>query len=111
MFKDYPKEADLDVTVLLPAYNEEEALPSVIDDVNKVMKGTKYRYEILVVDDASTDQTPKIAQEKGVSMVQHVIQKGSGASRRTGVVHARGEIVVVLDADGTYSPQEFACMH
>jgi len=110
MFKDYPQEADLDVTVLLPAFNEEEALPKVIDDVNQVMKTTKIRYEILVVDDASTDRTAEIAKARGARLYQHVLQKGSGAARRTGVIHARGEIIVVLDADGTYSPQDIPKM-
>ncbi len=110
MAKDYLQETDLDVTILLPAFNEEAALPQVIDDVNKVMKGTKYRYEILVVDDASKDRTAQIAGSKGARLHQHVMQKGSGAARRTGVLHARGEIIVVLDADGTYSPQDIPAM-
>ncbi|MBF0123693.1 MAG: glycosyltransferase family 2 protein, partial [Candidatus Omnitrophica bacterium] len=43
-----------DVTVLLPCFNEEEALPVVVGDINKAMKSTRYSYEIMVVDDKST---------------------------------------------------------
>jgi len=100
MIKDYPHEAELDVT------NEEEALASVIDQITKAMKATSYRYEILVVDDGSRDRTANIAEEKGVRLVKHARQKGSGAARRTGVAQAKGEIVAVLDADGTYSPED-----
>lgn len=110
MSKIIPVENDLDVTVLLPAYNEEKAIGQVIDSVNQTMRKTDYSYEILVVDDCSTDKTVKIAEEKGARIEQHVMNKGSGAARRTGVRHARGEIVVVLDADGTYSPQDIPRM-
>ncbi|MBI4971385.1 MAG: glycosyltransferase family 2 protein [Candidatus Omnitrophica bacterium] len=93
----------LDVTILLPAYNEEEAILKVIDDVERAMSGTSYKYEILVVDDASNDNTVKRAEEKRVRVIQRPIRQGSGASRKTGIVNAKGKIIVMLDADGTYT--------
>ncbi len=102
--------SDLDVTVLLPAFNEEKAIAAVIDDINQVMENTRYQYEILVVDDCSKDRTVEISLEKGARVEQHVTNKGSGAARRTGIRRARGEIIVVLDADGTYSPQDIPKM-
>ena len=53
------------VTVVLPAFNEEEAIGKVIDDVKKSLDNSQYSYEILVVDDQSTDKTPEIAKKKG----------------------------------------------
>lgn len=95
---------EVDVTILLPAYNEQESLLPVIDSVRRVMDSTSYSYEILVVDDCSKDSTADIARQAGVRLVQHAVNLGSGASRRTGIREARGSIIVMLDADGTYEP-------
>lgn len=90
------------VTIVFPCFNEEEAIAKVIDDVRKVMDPSGHSYEILVVDDQSTDKTVEIAASKSVRIVKRPIRGGSGASRRTGILNAEGEIVVMLDADGTY---------
>lgn len=90
------------VSIVLPAFNEEEAIAKVIDDVNASMRSTAYQYEILVVDDCSKDKTADIAQSKGVRVVRRAVQGGSGSSRRTGILEAHGEIIVMLDADGSY---------
>lgn len=91
-----------EVTIVLPAYNEEQAIGKVMDDIHQAMKETKYRYEILVVDDQSDDRTVEIAQSKNARIVKRVFRGGSGASRRTGILAAEGDIIVMLDADGTY---------
>ncbi len=91
-----------EVSIVLPAYNEQEAIGKVIDAVQAAMANTGYRYEIVVVDDCSTDATAERAAEKGVRVIRHATNRGSGAARRTGILEARGEIIVMLDADGTY---------
>ena len=93
----------LDVTIVLPAYNEEEAIVKVIDDIERAMAGSSHKYEILVVDDASSDETAKRAEEKGVRVICRPIRQGSGASRKTGILNAKGNVIVMLDADGTYT--------
>jgi len=93
----------IDVTIVLPAFNEEEAIVKVIDDVHSAMANTSYQYEILVVDDESTDDTVKKASEKECRIVRRPVRQGSGASRKTGIINAKGEIIVMLDADGTYT--------
>lgn len=98
-----PEVKTLNVTVILPAYNEEDAIQKVIQDVQRAMSGTNHRYEILVVDDASTDLTALRAEEKGVRVIRRAIRQGSGASRKTGILNATGDIIVMLDADGTYT--------
>ncbi|MGB9691284.1 MAG: glycosyltransferase family 2 protein [Candidatus Sumerlaeaceae bacterium] len=98
----YRQDETPDVSIVLPAYNEENAITGVIDAIRAAMSPTPYRYEILVVDDCSTDATAERAAEKGVRVVRHPVNRGSGAARRTGILEARGEIVVMLDADGSY---------
>ena len=73
-----------EVSIVLPAFNEEAAIAKVIDDVQAAMKGSKQAYEILVVDDHSSDCTAAIAESKGVRVVRRPLTRGSGASRRTG---------------------------
>lgn len=90
------------VTILLPAFNEEAALTPVVEEIRRVLSAQPISYEILVVDDASSDATAARATSLGVRLVRRAQQGGSGASRKTGVKAARGEIIVMLDADGTY---------
>lgn len=91
-----------EVSVVLPAYNEAGAIGQVIDDVKKAMKRVALPYEILVVDDHSEDDTAEIARARQVRVVTRHTRGGSGASRRTGILSAEGDIIVMLDADGSY---------
>ena len=97
------------LTVLLPAYNEQEAIQRVLDEIVDALSEGTIRYEILVVDDASTDRTAELAEQYAVNCWQCPVRvircperRGAGAARKVGVRHARGEVVVMLDADGTY---------
>ncbi len=98
------------VSVVIPAYNEEEAISAVIDDVRSAMNETDYSYEVLVVDDLSTDNTVQTAKDRKVQLIQRKSNGGSGASRKTGIRHARGEVIVMLDADGTYTAADIPGM-
>lgn len=91
-----------EVTIVLPSYNEEAAIGKVIDDIRVAMKGCKYQYELLVVDDCSRDNTAIIAEQRGARVIKRPVTGGSGASRRTGITNAEGDIIVMLDADGSY---------
>lgn len=86
-------------TVLLPAYNEEAALPAVLTSLLAVLDDS---YEILVVDDGSSDRTPIIARTFPCRLIVHRQNQGKGAAVRTGLAEARGEYVIVMDADNTY---------
>jgi len=98
------------VSVVIPACNEEEAIASVIDEVRAAMASEEYRYEILVVDDCSTDRTAAVAGEKGVQVIRRAFNGGSGACRKTGILAAHGEVVVMLDGDGTYTAADIPCL-
>lgn len=97
---------ELQVSIVIPVYNEEEAIGNDLDTIIATMEGSSYTYEIIVVDDGSTDRTADIARAKGVKVIQHPINRGPGAARRTGILQARGEIIVMTDGDGTYPNQD-----
>lgn len=90
------------ISIILPAYNEELAIGKVIDDVRLIMSKNGSEFEIIVVDDGSTDQTYEIARSRGVRLYRHPNNRGVGSARKTGILNARGEIIAMLDADDTY---------
>ncbi len=101
--------APCQLTVLLPAYNEQGAIEQVLEEVVEALSDEPVRYEIVVVDDGSTDGTAELAEQFARSCWQCPVRvvrcpenRGAGAARKVGIRHARGEIVVMLDADGTY---------
>jgi len=105
------------LTVLLPAYNEELAIQFVLDDVVEALRGESIRYEILIVDDASTDRTAQLAEEfaRGcwqcaVRVIRCRERRGAGAARKVGIRHARGDVIVMLDADGTYPAESIPAL-
>lgn len=98
------------VTILLPCYNEELALPKVITDIRDAMNGVGYSYEIMIVDDGSTDNSVTIAENLGCRVIRRAVRRGAGASRKTGILAAEGEIIVMLDADGTYTAADIPKM-
>jgi glycosyltransferase involved in cell wall biosynthesis len=100
----------LDVSVVLPTYNEENALPPVIKDIRKTMSETSYSYEILVIDDCSTDTTYEVAKSLADRVIKRTQNGGAGAARKTGIANARGNIIVMLDADGTYNAPDIPKM-
>jgi len=97
----------LDVTVVLPCFNEQDHVMLEIERITDVMDGSGYSYELLVIDDASTDRTLAILEEAQprfphVRLMAFHRNGGSGTARRIGTQQARGRIVVWTDADMTY---------
>ncbi|OGL46445.1 MAG: hypothetical protein A2161_02360 [Candidatus Schekmanbacteria bacterium RBG_13_48_7] len=90
------------VSIIMPAYNEEENIADVISEIHRVL-GDKT--QIIVVDDGSTDKTGEIARQSGATVVTHPYRKGNGAAIKTGVRNAEGDIVVLMDADGQHPPE------
>lgn len=87
-----------EATIILPAYNEAEALPHVLAALYAVLDEG---YEIIVVDDGSSDDTPLIAGQFPCTLIRQRNQ-GKGAAVRTGLRAAAGRHVIVMDADNTY---------
>jgi hypothetical protein len=95
------------ILVVIPAYNEAEALPNVLAEVPATVAGRPTR--ILVVDDASRDGTRRVAMASGAHVVTHPVNGGQGSALQTGYLIAERlgvEVVVTLDADGQHVPTE-----
>ena len=92
----------LDISIIIPAHNEEEGIADVINGVKRLNKG----YEIIVVDDGSVDNTYNLAADTGVKVIRHPYNKGYGAALKTGIRNAEADIVLFIDADGQHKPAD-----
>lgn len=91
------------VTVLIPAYNEEGGIERSVSAIKKVMDGTGMPYEMLVVNDGSTDGTAEaLARIAGIRVLHNEANRGYGASLKKGILAAQGRIVCIIDGDMTY---------
>ncbi len=88
------------VSVIIPAFNEEEGIEKVLAQLKSLNLAEKS--EIIVVDDGSTDQTFRMASVNGVKVIRHEQNMGYGAALKAGIRHAKNEIIVISDADGSY---------
>lgn len=90
------------VSVVMPAYNEEHGIGPQIERLRHVMEPCGHPFEIIVVDDGSTDGTAAEARKHAVRLVQHGRNRGYGASLKAGIAAAVNDWIVIIDADGTY---------
>jgi glycosyltransferase involved in cell wall biosynthesis len=90
------------ISIVIPAMNEADAIGAV---VSSLRAAARWR-EILVVDDGSTDDTSAKARASGACVVRHPYNKGNGAAVKTGIRHANGEFVLIIDADGQHPPED-----
>jgi len=94
---------DLDVSVILPVYNEKGHLRVEIDRIRVALDRSHYSYEIIVVDDGSNDGSGEaLAGIEGIRLLQFATNRGSGSARKYGTIAARGRVVVWTDVDMTY---------
>jgi glycosyltransferase involved in cell wall biosynthesis len=95
------------VSIVIPVYNEEEAIGDDLDIIKRTMDAAGQPYEIIVVNDGSTDRTVEIVSSRPyIKLVHHERNRGNGAARTTGMKAARGDVVVMTDGDGTYPNQD-----
>ena len=104
------------ISIIIPMYNEEEAIGGDLDMIIQTMSRSDVPWEIIVVDDGSTDASAEIVRQRlrpeaqpegeGVRLIQHAHNRGTGAARTTGLQHARGDVIVMTDGDGTYPNQD-----
>ncbi len=94
----------ISVTVLLPAYNEELAIAATIQRIKELHPD----FEVLVVDDGSTDKTMQAAMDAGANVWPHPYNIGNGAAIKSGLRCAKGDWVIMMDSDGQHKPEDIA---
>lgn len=108
-----PRFRPAQVFLALPAYNEEEALPELLERVGEAFANTRLPYEVVIVDDGSTDNTAQIVSQMSFQMpihlVQHAANQGLGPTIRDALREAvdragESDIIVTMDADNTHPP-------
>jgi glycosyltransferase involved in cell wall biosynthesis len=100
-------EAAPEISVVIPCLNEEEAVGKVVDQALEGIRRSARSGEVIVVDNASTDRSAEVAAEHGAIVVREE-RPGYGSAYLAGLAHARGEYIVMGDADETYPMQELA---
>ncbi|MEM3737137.1 MAG: glycosyltransferase [Candidatus Bathyarchaeia archaeon] len=91
----------MEVSVIIPAYNEEVNIKRAISEVDEVLSREGVSYEIIVVDDGSNDATYSLALGTTAKVIRHKVNQGKGAAVRTGIEASVGKIIVIQDADLT----------
>ncbi|RKG38081.1 glycosyltransferase family 2 protein [Acinetobacter rongchengensis] len=91
-------------SVVLPAKNEAGAIKETIHKIRQL----DFIYEIIVVNDGSTDDTQKIAEQAGAIVISHPYSKGNGAAIKTGARNALGDVIIFMDADGQHDPDDIS---
>ncbi len=105
-------EAYVEVSVLVPAHNEEGTIEDCLKRATKALQASNTNYEIIVVDDGSTDKTYACSREMAkwnggsIQIIRNASKCGKGAALMAASKKARGEILVVLDADLEYAPED-----
>jgi glycosyltransferase involved in cell wall biosynthesis len=95
----------MNVSIVLPAFNEEQGVAQVIGELRNVLSQHGIEAEILVIDDGSSDRTAQAAAAAGARVFRHRSNRGYGAALKSGIAAASNEAIVITDADGTYPCQ------
>ena len=101
----------VDLSIVIPAYNEEHRITPTLERISRYLESQPLRYEILVVDDGSVDNTTQVVSLKMATiphlhLVRQMPNRGKGAAVRLGMLTARGQIRVMCDADGSMPPEQ-----
>ncbi len=95
-------------SIVVPAYNEETGLPVILEKIHRAVDGV---CEVLVVDDGSSDRTVDVASDFPCRLISHPRNLGKGEALKSGVRQARGDYVILIDADDTYPAEAIPMMY
>lgn len=102
------------LSIVIPAYNEGNTIHLILDKVKAVELTGGIKKEIIIVNDCSKDHTEEAIKnyiqlnpELAIQYVKHEVNKGKGAALHTGIRHAKGDLVIIQDADLEYDPEEY----
>jgi len=90
------------ISIIIPAYNEEQGLGGALETLMAI--ASRKGWEVIVVDDGSTDGTADVARARGARLISHPENRGYGAALKSGIRNASHDIVIMMDADGQHDP-------
>lgn len=94
------------ISVIIPVYREEKAIGRVVENTHNVLRHLSYSFEVIVINDGSDDASADKARRAGARVISHPYRMGNGAAIKTGIRHARGHIMVMMDGDGQHNPAD-----
>lgn len=97
------------VCIIMPAYNEEAVIADVIKKAKTTLQGHDFDFDIVVVNDSSTDNTSAVAEKAGAITINHVLNGGAGAATATGLSYAQQhsyDLAITMDADGQHDAKD-----
>lgn len=98
------------ISIVVPTYNEAAIIAEVIGRVRKTMNRLRLKYEIIVVNDGSKDDTAVNAKKSGARVISHPYNIGNGAAIKTGIRQAKGDVLVMMDGDGQHNPEDIPAL-
>ena len=103
------------VCIVIPAFNEASVIRDVVEKTHKVFHASNYDFQIVVINDKSTDDTSDTAKKAGATVIDHIINQGAGGATSTGLRFAQQnkfDVAVTMDADGQHDPEDvLACVN
>ena len=98
-------ESNKGISIVIPAYNEEKAIGKQINSLQNIMDKVDFEYEIIAVNDGSTDGTLDELKKFDITIIDSPYNRGYGASLKSGISKSEFEYILIIDADGTYKPE------
>jgi glycosyltransferase involved in cell wall biosynthesis len=106
------------ISIILPVFNEEDSIVTAIESIQKLFSSQLTEFEILVVDDGSTDKTKVRVQEflrsdvrRNIRLVEHPHNLGYGAALKTGIRESKFKYCGIMDSDSTYDPKDLLALY
>jgi glycosyltransferase involved in cell wall biosynthesis len=103
------------VCVVIPCFNEAKVIGDVVKDAKKVFRRSRLTFEIVVIDDRSSDDSGNVASNAGATVIYHILNQGAGGATSTGLRYAEEygfDMAVTMDADGQHDPDDvLACVN
>jgi glycosyltransferase involved in cell wall biosynthesis len=96
----------MELSAVVPVLNEEASIVGVISAIKTALEGNCETYEIIVVDDGSTDRTHELVVSQGVKVIRHTTNRGYGESLKAGIKQSQYEWIMITDGDGTYPVEQ-----